>query len=287
VSEQHLKTIHRYIDRMPSLSTTVTKVLEVCNKPNVSPNDLNKVISLDPVLSGNVLKLINSAYYSLPNHINSLTRAIIVLGINTVKNLALTTSVLSTVKEKNQSGLSMDKFWSHSLCVAVTAKAMAVELKVPMHQREEFFLSGLLHDLGKIPMSKCFPEEYARCLALCSSNNIPLHEAENIVFGFDHQHCGAMIAEKWNLSDNIISVLKYHHQVINAAEDHKTLTLCVAIANLYANIFNMSTNDNDSINETDVSDLFEHSQLSWRNISPLHEKIQDAIEKASVFLKVN
>lgn len=99
VSTQHIKTIQRYIDKIPSLSTTVTKVLEVCNKADVSPNDLNKVISFDPVLTGNVLKLINSSYYSLPNHITSLTRAIIVLGINTVKNLSLTTAVLGTVKK--------------------------------------------------------------------------------------------------------------------------------------------------------------------------------------------
>ena len=87
-NEQRFKLVQRYIDKMPSLSTTVTKVLEICNKPNTSPNDLNRVISLDPVLTGQVLKLINSAYYSLPNQITSLTRAIIMLGLNTVKNLA-------------------------------------------------------------------------------------------------------------------------------------------------------------------------------------------------------
>ena len=72
-NEQRFKLVQRYIDKMPSLSTTVTKVLEICNKPNTSPNDLNRVISLDPVLTGQVLKLINSAYYSLPNQITSLT----------------------------------------------------------------------------------------------------------------------------------------------------------------------------------------------------------------------
>ena len=287
MSEQHLKAIHRYIDKMPSLSTTVTKVLEVCNKPNVSPNDLNRVISLDPVLTGNVLKLINSSYYSLPNKITSLTRAIIVLGINTVKNLALTTSVLGTMKNKKHSGLSMDSFWAHSLCVAVTAKALAVELKIPLNLREEFFLSGLLHDLGKIPMSQCFPDEYAQCFILCNKRGIALYEAENLVFGFDHQDCGAIITEKWKLNENIISVLKYHHHVAKSPEEHKILTLCVAIANLYANIFAADNNNCYSIAETEVLELLEQSQLSWSDITPLHTKIQDAIEKASIFLKVN
>ncbi|MCU7834503.1 MAG: HDOD domain-containing protein [gamma proteobacterium symbiont of Taylorina sp.] len=272
---------------MPSLSTTVTKVLEICNKPNVSPNDLNKIISLDPVLTGNVLKLINSSYYSLPHQITSLTRAIIVLGINTVKNLALTTAVLGTVKGGRKSALSMDEFWSHSLCVGVTAKALAAELKIPVNQREEFFLSGLLHDLGKIPMSQCFPDEYTQCISICAEKQIPLHEAEDIIFGFNHQQCGTIIADKWKLSNDIISVLKYHHTPEQSEDEYKTLTLCVAIANLYANIFAMESIKDYTYNEADALNLMEQSSLSWNNISPLHETIQDAIEKASVFLKVN
>ncbi len=286
MSTQHIKIIQAYIDKMPSLSTTVTKVLEVCNKPNVSPNDLNKVISFDPVLTGNVLKLINSSYYSLPNHITSLTRAIIVLGINTVKNLSLTTAVLGTVKKSPQSVLSIDRFWTHSLCVGVTAKTLAAQFNIPTKEREEFFLAGLLHDLGKIPMSKCFPAEYSQCLALCNDKNIPLREAEKIVFGFDHQLCGLTVAQKWNLSPNIVSVLKNHHTPEKAADEHKTLTLCVALANLYANIFDMGTTDNYSINEADVLKLLEMSQLSWNTISSSHEDIQEAIKKASIFLQV-
>jgi len=287
VSTQHIKTIQRYIEKMPSLSTTVTKVLEVCNKPNVSPNDLNKIISFDPVLTGNVLKLINSSYYSLPNHITSLTRAIIVLGINTVKNLSLTTAVLCSVKKKSKAKFSMDKFWAHSLCVGVTAKALAAEYKIPVNQREEFFLAGLLHDLGKIPMAQCFPDDYSQCITLAEEKNIPLHEAEHIIFGFNHQLCGLTIAKKWKLSDNIISVLKNHHALDDTNDEYKTLTLCVALANLYANIFNMGTMDNYSINDADVLELMEQSEISWNTIISLHEEIQDALEKASIFLKVN
>ena len=130
--ENFSQKIQDYIDRMPSLSTTVTKVLEVCNSPNASANDLNRVISLDPVLTGHVLKLINSAYYSLPNQISSLARAIIMLGLNTVKNLALSTAVIGALGKKSSfTTLPMDAFWAHSICVGVTAKAMAVARNVP------------------------------------------------------------------------------------------------------------------------------------------------------------
>ena len=92
--QEHLKIIQAYLVNMPSLSTTVTKVLSVCNSPATSANDLNKVVSFDPVLTGNVLKLINSAYYSVRDQVTSLTQAIIMLGLNTIRNLALSTAVL-------------------------------------------------------------------------------------------------------------------------------------------------------------------------------------------------
>ncbi len=272
---------------MPSLSTTVTKVLEICNQPNVSPNDLNRIISLDPVLAGNVLKLINSSYYFMPKHITSLTRAIIMLGINTVKNLSLTTAILAAMKDNGSSALSMDKFWSHSLCVAVTAKAFAKECKIPISQREEFFLSGLLHDLGKIPMAQCFPEEYAQCIALCYEREITLYEAEQSIFGFNHQHCGSIIAHKWKLNDNIIAVMESHHEPEKSNDEHKLLMTCVAMANFYANIFDQGTMDDYFVSEASIIKLLEQSPLSWNTISGLHEVIQDSIEKSSVFLQMN
>ena len=95
--EQQRRDIERFIEKMPSLSTTVGKVMEVCSRTDASPNELNKVVSLDPVLTGQVLKLINSAYYSLVNKVTTLTRAITMLGMNTVKNMALSTAIIKTV----------------------------------------------------------------------------------------------------------------------------------------------------------------------------------------------
>ena len=287
MSEQHLQTIQHYVDKMPSLSTTVSKVLEVCNQPNVSPNDLNKIISLDPVLTGNVLKLINSAYYALPNHITSLTRAIIILGINTVKNLVLSTAVLGNMKKSPQSSFSMDDFWMHSICVGVTAKAIATECKVVVNQREEYFLAGLLHDLGKIPMAHCFPEEYSLCLASAAEQKISLYEAETAIFGFNHQYCGDIIATKWKLNDKLIGAMKSHHEPEKSDEDHRLLISSVAIADLYANIFEMGSAGNHFIEEEQAKALLAQSAISWSDLTQLHESIQDSIEKASIFLKVS
>ena len=101
-----LGKVRAYILRIAGLSTTAQKVLRTCNEPNTCANDLNRVISLDPVLTGRVLQLINSAYYSLPSKVNSLTRAIILLGLNTVKNLVLSFAVFESFsKQRYLSGL--------------------------------------------------------------------------------------------------------------------------------------------------------------------------------------
>src|SRR5215470_717593 len=108
------RELEGYIKNMPSLPTSVVKVLEICNNPQTSPADLNHVISLDPVLVGRVLKLINSAYYGLGQSVTNLARAIIMLGINTVKNLALSTAVMSNMSSSKEAlGLNMEGFWRH------------------------------------------------------------------------------------------------------------------------------------------------------------------------------
>ena len=134
-----LDKIRVFVDKMPSLSTTVGKVLEICSRTDTAPNDLNKVISLDPVLTGQVLKLINSAYYSLMNKVTSLTHAIIMLGLNTVKNLALSTAIIRCVGQaKKSKALPIKEFWAHSIGVGVTAKLLAAERGLPLAEREEF-----------------------------------------------------------------------------------------------------------------------------------------------------
>src|SRR4030042_3905279 len=169
----------RFIQNMPPLPITVSKILEITKKPNVDAKELNNVISLDPVLTGRILKLVNSAYYSLPNQITSIIRAIVMLGINTVKNLALSTSIVNTInKKENFNALDMDGFWRHSICVGVLAKTFANKQGITLKLQEEYFVAGLLHDIGKIPLNSQMPEKYLSAMTVSRQNKIPLIEAE-------------------------------------------------------------------------------------------------------------
>jgi HD-like signal output (HDOD) protein len=286
-NEQRSALIQKYIERMPSLSTTVTKVLEVCNRPSTSANDLNRVIALDPVLTGQVLKLINSAYYSLPNQISSLTRAIIMLGINTVKNLALSTAVLGSMgREDSFRSLSMDAFWTHSLCVGVMAKALAGLKGIPGMMQEEFFVAGLLHDLGKIPLNNCFPEEYRQALELSAIEQGPLPRAEEMLLGFDHGLAGKMIADKWQLNQGLGEMLRFHHAPKKVAVENRQLVGVVALANTYANLFDVGSAGDRYPDMSMVKALLKLLDLQWHDLSSLHLVVQQEIKKARIFLQV-
>lgn len=287
-AEKNQRLVQKYIGRMPSFSTTVTKVLEVCNNPAASPNDLNRVISLDPILTGQVLKLINSAYYSLPNKITSLTRAIIMLGINTVKNLVLATSVIGGVGGKNSfKTLSMDAFWEHSLAVGVLAKQLSIRKGLPAIEREEFFVAGLLHDLGKIPFNNRFADAYAQVLLGALKGRLPLSEQEHFSFGLDHGEVGGMIAEKWNLSAAMREGLLYHHHPELADPTARTLVGMVSLANFYVNRFAIGT-AGDARPDEDLRDrLLGMTGFKNEEILALRSELLEEIEKAKVFLQVS
>lgn len=285
--EQQLKLIQDYIIQMPSLSITVTKVLEICNDPKTSPNDLNRVISLDPVLTGRVLRVVNSAYYGLRKKTSSLTRAIIMLGLNTVVNIAVSTAVLESLNGKvSFKSFSMDEYWTHSLGVGVTAKFLAGIKGIPVTEQEEYFLAGLLHDLGKIPLNSRFPDEYVRALDLVKLEQGPLHQAENTILGIDHCLVGKMIAERWHMSESINDTLCHHHNPEEAGEENRQFVSIVALANAYANIFDIGSSGDPFPEDPIVIYLLEKVGVGWSALSGLGEIVLDEIEKAKIFLQV-
>ncbi len=278
-----LERIRVVVDKMPSLSTTVGKVLEICSRPDTSPNDLNKVISLDPVLTGQVLKLINSAYYSLISKVTSLTRAIIMLGLNTVKNLALSTAVIRSVKQTKKSrALPIEKFWKHSIAVGVMARLLAAMQGVPLAEREEYFVAGLLHDLGKIP----FGDEYTEVLALADREQAPLFQVEQRVMGINHEEVGQMIADKWKLNASITEAICHHHKPEQASEKYRDLVAAVALADFYACLFDIGYAGNHFPDEEQLTPLLAICGMDWEAVGHLNETLETEIKRAEIFLRV-
>jgi HD-like signal output (HDOD) protein len=280
------ENIDEYIRSMPSLPTTVAKVLEVCNNPQTSPADLNHVISLDPVLVGRVLKLINSAYYGLGQQVTNLVRAIIMLGINTVKNLALSTAVLGNLSSKKDlQGLNMEGFWRHSLCVGVSAKILAKIRGIDLKQTEEYFAAGLLHDIGKIPLNAVLSRDYMLTVSAADRERVSLFKAENASLGTNHCITGSMIVKAWRLEGAVGDAIINHHQYADYTGSHRDVLFSVAAANRFASISEIGFSGDRYPEKVDP--------LVWqtlgveKNIFDSMEKtVNEEIEKAQVFLKL-
>ena len=278
-----LEKIRLFVDKMPSLSTTVSKVLEICSRPDTVPNDLNRVISLDPVLAGQVLKLINSAYYSLMNKVTSLTRAIIMLGLNTVKNLALSTAIIRSVSQAKKSrALPIRAFWAHSIAVGVMAKLLAAGCGLSLAEREEYFVAGLLHDLGKIPIG----DEYTEVLARVETAQEPLVTVEQQVLGLDHEEVGAMIATKWKLNAVLTDAICHHHAPELAAAAHRDLVATVALADFYVCLFDIGDAGNRYPDPSRLGSLLAQCQLAWDDLVDLAASVEAEIRKAEIFLQI-
>ena len=278
-----LEKIRLFVDKMPSLSTTVSKVLEICSRPDTVPNDLNRVIALDPVLAGQVLKLINSAYYSLMNKVTSLTRAIIMLGLNTVKNLALSTAIIRSVSQAKKSrALPIRAFWAHSIAVGVMAKLLAAGRGLSLAEREEYFVAGLLHDLCKIPIG----DEYTEVLARVETAQEPLVTVEQQVLGLDHEEVGAMIATKWKLNAVLTDAICHHHAPELAAAAHRDLVATVALADFYVCLFDIGDAGNRYPDPSRLESLLAQCLLAWDDLVDLAASVEAEIRKAEIFLQI-
>jgi putative nucleotidyltransferase with HDIG domain len=285
--EQYLKRILAYIARMPSLSTTVIKVLETCNNPRASANDLQRIISLDPILTARVLKLINSAYYSLGVPITSLARAIVMLGINTVKNLALSFAILENLKCNGSfSVFSPDEFWTHSLCVGVIAKSIAAIKGDTPQGLEAFFVAGLLHDLGKIPLNRQFPEEYHRAWETAMKNQDTLRHSEIKLLGMDHCTVGCLIAKRWRLGKTLVETLSHHHNPDDSSEADRDFVYTVSLANQFANRLSIGS-AGDCVSDNQLIEYLNGKVgVDWMMLHELGETVLNEIDKAKIFLEI-
>ena len=203
------------IDDLPTLPRTVLKITELVNDPKSSAKDLARIIADDQVLTARLLKLVNSSFYGFPQRISTVTGAIVLLGFDAIRSLLLTTSLFDLFANRNrQKKKDQERFWDHSLGCAVGAKVIGNYLR---HDKiEELFVSGLLHDIGKIVEMIFLQDEFANIVAAVNKENILMTTAENKVLGFNHAEVGKLLVEKWNLPVKLVQVIAHHHQPHNA-----------------------------------------------------------------------
>ncbi len=284
MDEKKAALVTRHIDRMPSLSPTVAKILQVANDPTSSANDLNKVIALDPVLAAKVLKVVNSAYFGFSDEVTSTVRAIVMLGLNTIKNLALSTAALETLNVKTSGGFNMDDFWQHLLGTGVCAKLIARKINIHKNLLEDYFLGGLMHDIGKIVLNRINPAGFNKIIDAAQKSGKPLGLYESAVFGINHAEIGELLAEKWGLQLQLKDTMSLHHSPGKVVRENRKLVYSVHIANNYCKKIQLGFSGNPYI-EPIADSIYKEVGITPEAVEDLEGMLVEGVERASVFLQ--
>jgi putative nucleotidyltransferase with HDIG domain len=226
MSPELTKKLTAAVDGMPAFPKSVQRVLELTRDVNSTPKDLVEVIDKDPVLTVKILKVVNSAYYSLPKQITSVGHSVVYLGFNTIKNLALSIAAIGMLPKTNEAGFDGQQYLLHSLATAAIAKQLA--LKVGDADPMDCFIAGLLHDFGKVVLAQFMPAEFRQALQVSQQQGSSLHLALRATLGVDHAVVGAMLVEKWRFAPNLVDTIRYQYGPELADSD---MIACVFAAN--------------------------------------------------------
>ena len=203
-------------NKLLSLPQVLSEVLKEVGKEDSSPDSLARIILKDPSLTGRVLRLSNSSFYHCLSDIKTVNQAVSVLGVTTVKCLALSSSIFHPDRVARESGVDPKAFFSYVLSVASASEKIArtIEFKSP----DEAFIAGLLHDVGVLFFLHHYPKKYHKIVSK-KVRAVNLAEAEVKVFGIDHGEVGCHLAQVWNLPDYIASSITGHHRLTDLDKD--------------------------------------------------------------------
>ncbi|NIQ37906.1 MAG: HDOD domain-containing protein [Proteobacteria bacterium] len=199
----------------------------------MSISALSKVIENDQAIVTKILQLVNSSFYPFRSKIESIPRAVVVLGLNTIRNAVLSVSLMEAFRSKDDlEQFDIEEFWHHSIAIAATSKHLAekTRLEIP----DDCFVAGLLHDIGKVILAQYFKGQFTRILELIRTEHVTFYEAEQRLLPVNHAEIGGYLAGKWDLPDSLVHAIKYHHWTSDSAAN-LNLSMIVRMAKLMAN----------------------------------------------------
>ncbi|MBL0700354.1 MAG: HDOD domain-containing protein [Desulfosarcina sp.] len=201
---------------LPEISTIVSELNEVINDPQSSAEDIATVVNKSPSLAARLLKIVNSSFYGFQSRIDSISRAVAVIGTKEISSLAIGLSAISVFKDIPKEIADMHLFLKHSLACGLLARIIAAHNNIP--QTEQLFVAGLLHDIGRVVIYKDFSGQAAMLFRLCAGGDKLLYQEEKNWLGCKHTDVGKILLTKWNLPETLVHSVFYHHNPSRARE---------------------------------------------------------------------
>ncbi|MBD3221103.1 HDOD domain-containing protein [bacterium] len=227
--DDQLRTLVMTIRDLPAMPHVASKVLELSSDPDTSAARLQQVISDDQAMTARILKIANSAMYACSRRIKTLSEAIVMLGFNSIRSLVVTSAARNLYSTGSaRMGLKERLLWEHSIGTAFACRLLC-EARHPA-LREEAFLAGLMHDIGKLVLNLQVPDRFEEIIQIVYNENREFHDTETELLGFDHARVGSLLVNKWKLSPLLEEVIGLHHDAANLTPD-RPLLLHLDLAN--------------------------------------------------------
>lgn len=272
-----------------TLPAVASKVLSLLEDDDVNIRSLSTLIETDPALTLKVLRVANSPLYATRSEVNSINQAIINLGLNRLTNIVLGISIFSKFFISSNSELSglIDKFWWHSSSTGMIAKSLSTKLNKFFKEAE--FIGGLIHDIGKLALLQYNPNMFKEVMMLVESGNSDV-DAENMVFGTNHNEIGFEISKLWKLPKELSQIM-YNHTKPSESIDNKELIALVRLADLFAEIWGADFYEGItelSIEDTDSWSILTSSypEMKDLDIEVFTFELEREFYKTTEFLKI-
>ena len=280
-NDSPVRKIVRSIDKIATLPVIYSSVNELVDSPTSSASDLGKVISADQGFTSSLLKLVNSSFYGFPSRIDTVSRAVTIIGFKQLRELVLATSVMSMFKNIGKDiSLNMEEFWKHSIGCGLASRILAIYSG--QKNPESYFVAGLLHDIGRMVLLDKYMDEYGKVLSAVNEENLLVFEAEMDILGFTHAAVAGELVSLWNLPDTLRTAVGYHHNP-NRAKNAAMYADIVHIADILTHVCEIGLSGEQFVPPL-VVDAWERVGLRKSILEPVFEKIEEQFEETYLFI---
>ena len=282
--EQSVAGALKEISHIATLPEVTLKIIDLVEDPSSSAQDLHEVISNDPALCSRILKVVNSSFYGLPGQIASINRAIVMLGLNAVKNIAIAASLAKLFRGGELTPFCSAKdLWDHSNAVAIACKMLSDRLGMGLG--DEAYLAGLIHDIGVMVEMQYDRSNLIDAIDRCNIDengnpSVSLIDNEEAIFGANHQDFGKGLCEKWKFPAPFIASAGYHHNPTQAPSECKKIVYIVHAADVIASMIEGGMRL-DNPNPTIQTEVLEDLKLTDEIIQGLLTDLVAALEEAN------
>jgi putative nucleotidyltransferase with HDIG domain len=276
-----LNSIVRSIDQIATLPDITVQIIQAVEDPRNNAYQLLRIVSHDPALAARILKVVNSSFYGLRVEITSLERAIALLGMNAIKNLAVASTVSSMFRSGPIChGLEATDLWDHSVAVAVCARELARGMALECS--DEAFLVGLLHDVGLLLEHQLYGAQLRAICEEARASRRHFRDLEHERLGFDHAELGGAVAQRWKFPAGISAAIRHHHDPAAAPAEHQSLARLVHVADTLCcqsiGGFNLT-----GLHQQIEDPAIEMIPLSWDVLNATRDNLAQLIDMASPF----